>query len=45
MPSTQQQADDTVWAAMKEGFISGGIAAIPSSLAGEPTIYVHLVDA
>ena len=37
MPSLtpQQRADDTVWEAMKEGFASGGLAMIPSSLAGE----------
>mmetsp|Transcript_42456 Transcript_42456/g.90332 ORF Transcript_42456/g.90332 Transcript_42456/m.90332 type:complete len:300 (+) Transcript_42456:123-1022(+) len=28
-----KDADATVWAAMKEGFIGGGLAAIPSSLA------------
>ncbi len=35
MPSytPQEHADVTVWAAMKEGFVSGGLAAIPSTLA------------
>ncbi len=27
-----EHADTTVWAAMKEGFMSGGLAAIPSTL-------------
>ena len=37
MPSLtpQQHADDTVWEAMKEGFASGGLAMIPSTLFGE----------
>ena len=37
MPSLtpQQHADDTVWEAMKEGFASGGLAMIPSTLLGE----------
>ena len=37
MPSLtpQQRADDTVWEAMKEGLASGGLAMIPSSLAGK----------
>lgn len=35
MPSLtpQQHADTTVWDAMKEGFVSGGLMAVPSTLA------------
>lgn len=32
----QKERDATVWNAMQAGFVSGGLAAIPSSLAGEP---------
>ena len=34
MPSytPQEHAEVTVWEAMKEGFISGGLTAIPSTL-------------
>ena len=43
MPSLtpQQRADDTVWEAMKEGFASGGLAMIPSSLAGEYFVLLY----
>ena len=43
MPSLtpQQRADDTVWEAMKEGFASGGLAMIPSSLAGEQFVLLY----
>lgn len=51
MPSLtpQQHADDTVWEAMKEGFASGGLAMIPSTLLGEifgwfRYLYVILID-
>ena len=45
MPSLtpQQRADDTVWEAMKEGFASGGLAMIPSSLAGELFVLLFVV--
>lgn len=42
MPSLtpQQHADETVWAATKEGMASGGLVMIPSALAGAT---IHLV--
>ena len=47
MPSLtpQQRADDTVWEAMKEGFASGGLAMIPSSLAGECFVLLYALVA
>lgn len=33
MPSYKEYQDDAVWSAMKEGFASGGLAAVPTSLA------------